>query len=274
MTTKKRLAICISGQTRIYNKSWEHFHRQLDEFFGDEYEYDLYGHTWNNCPHSNELTSEQNEKFTHFHTTSNLDIWNEWIKHDIFSTTPFKSSWNNIPEWQEFISGNDSGIIEFIKQRAIGGWAQIWSFNEAVENVPQQYDGLVRYRWDTWVVDDADVTKATKNEIRHFLNKTGDFHQTPGRCLSMGPQLIDILYMQDTFMVFDQEGMKKLITASNDFLVTLDKCVQQKEYINAPSAHELWAIYLKSCGIKIVAGMPTCVNMIEYDQKENKKWSI
>jgi len=273
MTTKKRLAICISGQTRIYNKSWEHFHRQLDEFFGDEYEYDLYGHTWNNCEYSSPVNPEL---FKSFHMTSNLDIWNDWVKHDIFARTPFRTTWNDSPEWISYINSNGQGIIDFIKQRSIGAWAQIWSFNESLKYIdPDEYDGLVRYRWDNGITTNQHELICATETIYDYLDGKVNNYTNP-ECLSMTPQLTTRYTMQDTLMVFNKRGLVKV--KRPDFLHTLEVCTyDNNQQRHGPSSHELWRIYLKSCNeLVVVAGFPNIRTSLSDGKhvKENKQWDI
>lgn len=280
----KRLAISISGQTRLYSKHWERFHTALEDFFYD-YEIDLFGHTWNDCEHSQAINTEQQKKFLSFEMSSNLEIWNDWVRYDIFKRTPFRNSWNDDPEWQKFISGNDSGIIEFIKQRSIGAWAQIWSFNKTIGQINSYgYDGLVRYRWDNYFTEIPEEMKTAKNIIYNYLHKQKDFNSpfyTGGaECVSMGPQLMTHRTMQDTFMIFNKEGMDKLINASEDWENTLEKVTYDyNENYHGPSSHELWATYLHSCDqIKRCAALPNIRSTLEQEDegviKENKKWNI
>lgn len=280
----KKLAVSISGQTRFYGRHWKRFHEGLEDFFC-EYEIDLFGHTWNNCEYSQSINTEQRKKFKSFEMSSNLEIWNEWVKYDIFRRTPFRESWNDDPDWQQFIRGNDSGIIEFIKQRSIGAWAQIWSFNKTLSQINSYgYDGLVRYRWDNYFTGIPEEMKTCQNIISDFFNKEKDFDSPfyvgGAECISMGPQLMTHKTMQDTFMIFNKEGLDKLMYASEDWKNTLEKTTyEDNENYHGPSSHELWATYLHACN-KIIrcAALPNIRSTLESEDegliKENKKWDI
>ena len=280
----KKLAVSISGQTRFYGRHWKRFHEGLEDFFC-EYEIDLFGHTWNNCEYSQSINTEQRKKFKSFEMSSNLEIWNEWVKYDIFRRTPCRESWNDDPDWQQFIRGNDSGIIEFIKQRSIGAWAQIWSFNKTLSQINSYgYDGLVRYRWDNYFTGIPEEMKTCQNIISDFFNKEKDFDSPfyvgGAECISMGPQLMTHKTMQDTFMIFNKEGLDKLMYASEDWKNTLEKTTyEDNENYHGPSSHELWATYLHACN-KIIrcAALPNIRSTLESEDegliKENKKWDI
>lgn len=283
--TRKKLAVSVSGQTRLYGKHWERFHKGLEDFFED-YDIDLYGHTWNNCPHSYAINTEQQKKFLSFNMTSNSEIWNKWVKEDIFARTPWRQSWNDNPQWKTFISGNDSGIIEFIKQRSIGAWAQIWSFNETISQIQEtniQYDGFIRYRWDNYFTEIAEEMQTTKNIIHNYIYRKKDFENTyytgAAECISMGPQLLSHRTMQDVFMVFNNQGMDKLKNANLNWIKTLEKITYDfNENTHGPSSHELWATYLHTCGLIICANMPNIRSSLECEAdgliKENKSWNI
>lgn len=279
----KRLAISVSGQTRTYTDNYLKFHKGLEILLG-EYEYDLFGHTWNNCPDSK--LPQDKDKFTSIYSSSNLDIWNEFAKDDIFRCVPFRGAWNNDPQWQNYINGNDKDIINFLRDRAIGAWAQIWSFNQTLRDIdPEQYDGLVRYRWDIFPLHhNKEIMTVAKKYINDFLYKTDDFlygsYIGRSNCISSGPQLINWQTMQDMFMVFDQDGMCKLKNAHTNWMHTLETILEVNNQTHGPSSHELWACYLEACKVITSACMPIVITQLDNGKKpteiykENKKWNI
>tara|TARA_B100000927_G_C16472092_1_gene471993 strand:- start:175 stop:1002 length:828 start_codon:yes stop_codon:yes gene_type:complete len=274
----KKLAISISGQTRHYNKTCDEFHDDLHKVFGNHFTYDLYGHTWDNCEHSRPINPKQRALFKSFHMTSNLDIWNAWVKYDIFARTPFRRTWNDSPEWISYIDGSGHGITDFIKQRSIGAWAQIWSFNESLKYIDiNQYDGLVRWRWDNGVTKNPHELECAIDTIYDYFRDDKTYTYTGNaECLSMTPQLTTRYTMQDTIMVFNKQGLAKV--KRPDFLNTLEVCTyDNNEQKHGPSSHELWRIYLKSCSeLIVVAGFPNIRTSLSIGKhiKENKQWDI
>ena len=102
MTSKKvKIAICISGQTRHLNnnpKYTEDFNNILGLF--DEYDYDLFGHTWSDQedPHSEIL-----KQFTDYRSDSQDIIWNTIIDHKEFGNSYF-------PVWSQYFQTKEDYI--------------------------------------------------------------------------------------------------------------------------------------------------------------------
>ena len=124
---KDKIAICISGQTRQINKLGilEQLEEVLELF--DEFDYDLYGHTWHD---HDDPKKEFLDKFTEYQTEDQEVIWKDIVnlmyseekeepKYQQFFQ--IDDQWRNKEEFMDMLHGkSDQNYLEFCKERIKG----------------------------------------------------------------------------------------------------------------------------------------------------------
>ena len=261
-----KIAISVSGETRTHNHldSNQDFHESLEKLFGD-WDYDLYGHTWQHCDRPINLY-----KFVDFKQTNQDDIWEQFVKHNIFDRVPFRTSWNDNIDYRRLFE-DDTGFLDFCKQRAAGCYGQIWSWHKTTKMITdsgKRYDFYFRWRWDNSCIDEH--VDEFNDTLHHFLNNTGNYAgwMEDSNILTAYP-ILNGNTMHDTFFV-----LKELFVDHN-LCNTLNNVVIN----NLPhrhTAHELWYGYLTELGYHIAAGLPNLRKTIIKDEYErpNKDWDI
>lgn len=269
-----KIAISVSGQTRGFNNISEDWHRGLDLLLQD-HEYTLFGHTWDNC----ELPNDKS-KFESLSVTSNNDIW-EWASQDMFNRVPYNTSLEFNDEWIN-CKQKDIGTINFFKKIAIGGWAQIWSFNKTLDDIKfsyKDYDVFFRWRWDSVVSSKQRDIDIFREVLPNWVNDK-DIWDNYNACniLTYTPGNLTRRTMQDTHFLLKHDMIENL--TKYNFLDVLQATTEniRKYHSHNITAHELWYEYLSGQGANIGCGYPGIRASTEYInpvfEKENKKWGI
>ena len=181
MAERIKIAICISGQTRHFNKKKQYtddFNKILSLF--DEYDYDLFGHTWadQEDPHPEVLN-----RFTEYRSDPQSIIWdtianpdahinkinihmsNPQHKHHWTEFLQMRREWMQKSEYLDILnSKSDKSFIDFAKERINGALGQTWSAHEsflltqkdvltsnARKLVDNDYKFVVKLRWDSMI---------------------------------------------------------------------------------------------------------------------------
>jgi len=305
MTTKKKIAICVSGQTRHFNSNpvyTQNFLEILDLF--NDYDYDLFGHTWSDHedPHSEVL-----EKFTEYRSDDQEIIWN-----DILSAGSFNSK-NYVPTWDQFFQTNEdwyakseyldilngkssTSYIDFAKERIKGTVGQVWSAHESFRLTKEhlaenKYQMVIKLRWDLmikyfngsdWVVDNK---QRFKNMLNNWINKEVDFkqlHVNP-TCLASDDCVItkrSSPYVNDHIFVLDGITFLRYNIASIKPVDILAKLLLNYQPVGPlsgrlPSAHTLWMDWILNAGFIVSPKLP---NMFQANGRDvikiNKDWNI
>lgn len=254
-----KLAISISGETRLYNNehNLQQFHVALDKLFG-KYEYDLYGHTWNRCEVPKDITS-----YTVFEQTDDNEIWEQLVKPNFFDFVPYRDEWQQLLEYQ-CIDDEPEKFIEFCKETSIGAYAQIWSWDKTIKQIfPRisEYDGVVRWRWDSNIEEGDELIDQkiflAQEQIYNFLTKreSYDSQQYTGHnhVLTECPNNLHSNTMQDTFFIVDRMGVINM--NRQPILKSLSDAISNSLPLRY-TAHELWWQYLEAVNCPAIAGLP------------------
>lgn len=254
-----KLAISVSGETRLYNNEYnlQQFHVALDKLFG-KYEYDLYGHTWNRCEVPQDITS-----YTVFEQTDDNEIWEQLVKPNFFDFVPYRDEWQQLSEYQR-IESDPKQFIEFCKKTSIGAYAQIWSWDKTIKQIfPRisEYDGVVRWRWDSNIEEGDELIDQkiflAQEQIHDFLTKreSYDSQQYTGHnhVLTECPSNLHSNTMQDTFFIVDRMGIINMNRQS--IVKSLGSAIRNSLPVRY-TAHELWWQYLETVGCPAVAALP------------------
>lgn len=263
-----RVAVSVSGQTRSYNvqKNLNFFYKGLDSLFGT---YDLYGHTWNDCEPPVDV-----DRYEQFVQTDQNDIWERFVKHNIFDRVPFRPQWMDHPDFVRYFD-NETGFMEFCRQRSIGAYAQVWSWAETLSLMAprvKNYDCVVRWRWDNTVNDAEAKIEQFKETLDHWVNRTGDFDAFVGGAdvLTMVPDRPH--WMQDAiFVCRPGAALRKQAEPERILARVVNNRLPRRD-----SSHELWYSYLECSGAIISTGLPHIRGgqIIEDFDKPNKLWQI
>lgn len=266
-----KVAVCISGQTRDFNKNKEIILNDLESLFGD-HEYDLYGHTWSDCEKPDDMSI-----FKVFAQTDQ-NIISDWVKEDIQTFGTFYD-WNDMPEYVEILN-KDTGYLQFICDRSKGRLGQTLSAHECFKLVPHNsYDIIVRYRWDILINYDIymygsdRVLSDFKIAIEHFLSSGCDIAVPTHLRFCYGST--GNITVPDLFFVMTKSCHSIVVDADI-------KKIYRKINQNNLSSHSLWGEVLahytnridEDIG-KVVSLLPNVWECIGGNYiKENHKWKL
>lgn len=298
---KDKIAICISGQTREINKLGilELLEEVLELF--DEFDYDLYGHTWHD---HDDPKKEFLDRFTEYQSENQEVIWKDIInlmyseekeepKYQQFFQ--IDDQWRNKEEFMDMLHGkSDKNYLEFCKERIKGTVGQVWSAHRSFQLMNQyprnKYYLVVRLRWDLMIKnyfqgDYMDKQKQRfKDMLHYYRNNKYDFENTHRKpsvlcaddCtfeLRMDP------YANDHVYVFDGDDFlrsKILTTTPIQYLVDIiDHYSIGMTMYHLPSAHTLWMQWLLHGGLTVSPKLPDIFQASGTSKgKINKEWNI
>lgn len=253
---KPKIAICVSGKIRHYNlttsdnhiTNTDRFHSGLDKMFG-EYDYDLYGHTWQDQALPVDLA-----KYKQVIQTEQSEIWDFVV--DNFKRAPYNRIWKDKPEYIAAMHGNN--MMQFLKDRSYEVYGQIWSNYKSMELARKNdtYTHYIRYRWDNIVAELTDAEfEYQHNIIRNFMHNRASGPHANASVLAPGSAIIGADYVEDRLFVFTEEFTKRVVDNG------LEDIFDAVEFNNNTgcllSSHELWYNYLlqNECRM-IAAGIP------------------
>lgn len=270
-----KIGISISGQTRDFNDEGTQWDSLYELFEGHDISF--VGHTWDYCQTPNNV-----ETFRHFEKTSDNDI-STWAIQDL-SRVPYKTSWNNNPDWINALE-SDNGIIEIMKKNSIGAFAQTRSFDYTLRYFQQNqsdFDYFIRWRWDSRIGDgeyDSINQQIFKRHLNNWMNKTEDFatEYARGDVLAMIPGSSRRSLRHDTCFAFNKTIVNNL--TQNSYFNNLQRAIVQRKsfepYItNTITAHELWYEYLTLYDACITYMLPKVICINSNPNKENKLWDL
>ena len=282
MTSKKRLAICITGEMRSYEKYKETFHNDMETLFGD-YEYDLYAHTW----HSESLPIDRSP-FTETKSTDQTNIWTRLCEEDPFSAICMTSAIRNSQEYKNALAG-EGNMVELMKTITMGTYAQLVSTYEAMNMAPCGYDGYVKFRWDIscrYNPGKADMIQQWKEHFNKFITEPQTLTNTDANVLIAGDVIVKsnptglkahaATYIQDLMLTFSPAAHTKML--ENNIHMTIND-MAWKRLLGVHHSHELWCLYFEYLGIAIISSPYDIVGWNEDNRdfehlKTNKKWEI
>ena len=299
---KKKIAICISGQTRQINK--QGIIEQLEEVLGlfDYFDYDLYGHTWND---HDDPKRELLDRFVEYQTEDQEVIWNDIVNlmynedetqpkyHQFFQ---IDDEWRNKKEFMDMLHGkSDQNYLEFCKERIKGTVGQVWSAHRSFQLMKpfidtKDYHLIIRLRWDLMIKnyfqgDYMDKQKQRfKDIINYYHHGTYDFetlHRKPSVLCADDCtfELRNDPYANDHVYVFDAGGFlntKVLSTPPIQYLTDMiDYYSLGMTMYHLPSAHTLWMQWLLHAGFRVSPKLPDIFQASgDSSGKINKEWNI
>lgn len=246
-----KIAVNISGQTRWHNLNEQWFYPHLEKLL-EGFEYDLYGHTWDYCEKPNAI-----EKFTNFIQTDQNEIWDKFVKYNIFDRIAYRTNWIDLEEYNDALNGK-TDFLEFCKKTSFATYGQIWSWYECMKTIPtDDYDLILRWRWDIDAKIDPHHIFEFQTNIRNFSNKQGEYNSnlTNSDVLTMSPMVSGT--MHDTCFAMRAGSFKHFDDIENQ----LDRVVRR----NLPDrfdAHELWFTYLSDKST-VAYGLPQIVTSLK-----------
>jgi hypothetical protein len=283
--TKKKLAICITGQTRSYEEYKEAFHNDMETLFGD-YEYHLYAHTWDD-----QILPIDQTPFTQIETTDQTDIWTRLCEEDPFSAMRMTAGIRNSQEYKNALAGKGD-MVELMKTITMGTYAQIVSTYQAMNMAPIGYDGYVKFRWDISHQDQssAGMIQQWKEVFNKFITKSHPqqhLTNTDANVLIAGNVIVKsnstglkahaATYIQDMMLTFSPAAHTKMI--ENNIHMTIND-MAWKRLLGVHSSHELWSVYFKYLDIAMISSPFDNIigfnnaGVIDHHLKTNKKWNL
>ena len=303
--TKKKIAICVSGQTRHFNKNEKYtndFYEILELF--DEYDCDLFGHTWadQEDPHD-----EVKQKFKEYRSEDQEIIWDNIInfKYDDDGYFPVweqffqtKDLWYRKSDYMDILKGNsDVSYIDFAKERIKGTVGQVWSAHQSFLLAqpyfgPNKYVAVIKLRWDLMIKrfegeDWVNTNKERfKNQLRDWINKEVDFgnmFHNP-TCLSADDCVIteraaSVPFVNDHIFAFDFSEPNNKIFANNPIellsSLLLSYMANRRSIAVMSSAHTLWMEWILHAGFTVSPKLPNITQANGPSEgKINKEWNI
>lgn len=280
---KPKIAICITGQLRSYEKYKETFHNDMEILFG-EYDYHLYGHTW----HSESLPIDKSP-FKEVKSTDQTNIWTRLCEEDPFSAICMTAGIRNSQEYKNALAGKGD-MAELMKTITMGTYAQLVSTYEAMAMAPAGYDAYIKFRWDIscrYNEGKADVIQRWKEHFYKFITEPQILTNTDANVLIVGNVIVKAntsgvkphaaTYVQDLMLTFSPAAHAKMV--ENNIHMTIND-MAWKRLLGVHHSHELWAVYFEYMNIAILSS--PYVDLVGWNEdnrdfehlKTNKKWEL
>ena len=300
MSTKKRIAICYSGQTRHINDDpvfTEDWYNILGLF--DEFDCDLFGHTWEDqvTPNDDILSN-----FKVFKKTNQEDIWDAVKLMNIigfWQFLPEGADWHLKPEYQDIIN-NNGDFIDFAKKRISGTLGQLWSAHECFHLIKAlahwpDYEYVVRLRWDlnsTFANTSQNEIMLLRDQFKDALrNYARDRHKQPltstrsaryGDFNSADILATDMLYngRHNTPFVNDHLFVIKGISFLQSKIIRQTPIeafshMARNSPSGFPTSHTLWVEWFNYFNLHLQTALPDITSSNgPSDGKINKEWNI
>lgn len=294
---KFKLAICVSGQSRSHNQIADQWYADIEEIFGD-FDYDFFGHTWDD----QELPNT--DKFKGFKTDDQSMI-DKFVSKDLMSLAYNNPGWANNDDWNNLLdNGGARQHLLDASRAAYGQYVSAYMCWEVAAPYADNYDAVIRYRWDTGIRRDEheawrEKVELVKTAILNFcicqnmsMEEIVELEQNEeivvpnliaysrDMCNTMVgyPSVLDgdgILYIPDHMFVLHSSV---LTNVKGRFWAEVLKGAIKKSYPNKPAAHTGWVPFLKGINAELVTGMPeihTCIHIRHDGDKDfQHKWGI
>ena len=253
-----KIAIVVCGQTRNHNEYASRWLEGLNILL-EGYEYHLYGHTWTDCE-----DSMIHNNFHNYVKTDSSEIWDNFVKENIFSRIPYREDWQNHQDFNRVMDNQDN-FLEFCKRKGISTYAQTWSFIKALNTVPiKNYDIVMKHRWDFTLCDterNSHSFEYFKEIMKSFFDQTGEFETgySDSEVLVCGPSSASRGSIQDgTFFI--KTGNRFLSNiADNSPQYSLKLATKNVDIDRRSHSHELWYDLIVKSGGNITVGLPNGV---------------
>lgn len=233
-----KIAVCLSGETRMFNQILEvrrspaDFIDELKKFFP---QVDVYGHTWTHCEEP--VTDRFQFSALMIEDQSSID---DWVKEDFVNRT-----YSNRMLWNQQTKLSAMSPEEYVEKnldRSRKAYGQVFSGFRCFEMVPvNQYDVVIRYRWDLEHVGDTENFERTiVNRINWLCEK-----QSQGYPFGVGTSNSWIgsghpptITMEDTFFMLNAHGHEYLVNTT--IQEKLETVFEQAWGNEKSEAHSLW----------------------------------
>ncbi len=299
MSKRKRIAICVSGQTRHINEdppyNTQEFLKVLDLF--SDYDYDLFGHTWSDHEDPNDTILS---KFTEYRSDDQEIIWDTiidpsqtngyWHPH-WWQFVDWKADWVYKEKYINLLNGkSDENFIEFAKERMNGTIGQVWSAHESIlltknyrTNQPggHGYPLVVKLRWDLKVKDYP--TEVFKDVLYNFTHQIKEYDPKNyvNRTTSPPTWLAtnDVTYDKRRGICFNDfifafNGHDDGIFFNHSPVQLLSELINSHQRARLPyvlpSAHTLWIEWITNAGFIISPVLPNIIGLTP--PNPNKEW--
>jgi len=191
----KKIAICVSGQTRGIVEHGDKFLDTLHDLFGN-HEYDLFGHTWDD---QDDPLPDVLNRFTSYKKQPQSEMWDA-----VLSVCSDESghrlepsdfvSWRDYfwdrPEYVDMMNGKgDLDLLEFMQQNVYGAMGQLWSAHECMLSATSdighdKYDIVIRLRWDASILQPYWLDSPSHEVLAEVHNGyVHDFRSTLDKCI-------------------------------------------------------------------------------------------
>jgi hypothetical protein len=268
-----KIALCLSGETRMFNdfdnspsEGPQHFYKMLKNFYPD---IDVYGHTWSHCDIPVTTAFEFKQLLI-----EDQKIIDDWVSEDFVNR-----AFSNRMQWNKQHVLRDQTPDSFVAEslrRSRYAYGQLFSAYHCFALVNQEYDIVIRYRWDLGCMSYADrVNFSNMDEVEFFKHTVvseierlmARQHQqaqiptviTSTNCVifSGNPPAIQI---EDTFYMFNRMSYSALSFDSDNRPTTIEQLLAvifETTWGNEkPSAHTLWANCLFSHRLELQMTLP------------------
>lgn len=279
--TKPKIAICVTGQIRHFNKHEDRFYEGLDYVFEDMFDYDLYGHTWS------DQVLPNTSKFQETSVTNQQDFWKYLVEDgDPFGAMMITNEVRNHVDYQNAIRGKGN-LLDVMEKVTTGRWAQILTTHHAFSVIPSnkidEYSAFVKWRWDITAGEQSDKTLLPKWQKQYYdlvmdcdKNNKNAVITNP----SDKPSPSGVKIFEDLMLTFSRIAYRNFVDRSANITIAH---MMESGYGNDHS-HELWkqlSLYLGAETLEIKDINPIMFLGNEYlneqvgpNAKSNKQWGV
>jgi hypothetical protein len=260
-----KIAILVSGEIRNWNEGpADHlinFKNILEKYYVKT-TIDIYGHTWSHCDVKN---IKYKELFTRIEV-NDVSMITDWMSKDILLRgvmSPGKKYTKDT-------------TFEILEKSSIQHYAQIVGFVSGLRDFSDQYDYVIRTRWDLEYL----ITRERLDEMFMSLEEYAKTdvillaHKTSIRYLESA-YLRDILNIgiQDNFFILTHVAYMAIVRR-NIFEVLDNILMKSHRGDDVPADHSFWALYFgyfsRKRNIKMMATLPNIGSILRQGKKTSE----
>lgn len=274
--TKPKLAICVTGQVRHFSKHQDQFYEGLDKIFGDKFDYDLYGHTWD------DQVLPDISKFERVSVTDQRNWWKYLVKFsDPFGAMMVTEKTRNHIDYEKAINGKGD-LLSVMEQVITGRWAQLLTTHHAFTAIPEdkreEYIAFVKWRWDITVGNIPDKNKVEKWKQQYY-NLVIECDKNNTNAAITNPSE-EVKIFEDLMITFSRPAYGRFVDRSaND---TMNSMITDNYAID--HSHMLWENFCKFKNLQIISmeglnpisflGDEWVNEQVGPNAKSNKQWGL
>lgn len=270
-----KIAILVCGEIRTWNDgaadSLFNLIKSIEsEYISSEGKIDIFGHTWSHCDTTNIKFSD---KFKHIQIDDQSMI-DEWVLEDML----LRGAWS--PEYTNKFTNDDDNIKKLLTTSR-WAYAQIFGFCLGLKHVVDDYDFLIKVRWDLTF----NQTKETLNELfdnlTAFRKHSAIFLSYPTQITyldnSIGLQDLAVIRVQDNYFVLNRQSLKSITEQNNVIGITtiMDKIIRGSLKDETRHTHYLWALFFgyfsRKIGLSIYTALPNIGSILRSQNEPQSK---